>query len=103
MANHMNQALKHHCNEEGFVRLRRSATGRIGYSACILFLFKRASYLATLLMVVVAVAGCSSPVRLMPTPVKFNTGQIDPFEQSIAAGDGTTRFLYSMRRIATCW
>ena len=67
--------------------------------ARILFLFKRMSYLAALLIVVGAVAGYSSPVRLMPTPVKFTTGQIDPFEQSISAGDGTTiSLLYATNR-----
>ena len=32
--------------------------------------------LATLL------AACESPVRLMPTPVSFRSGEIDPFEQA---------------------
>lgn len=99
MASHMNQVQKHHCNEEGFERLLRSATGGVEFGARILFLFKRAGYLAALLIIVGMVAACSSPVRLMPTPVKFTTGQIDPFEQSIAAGDGTTiPLLYATNR-----
>jgi len=34
------------------------------------------------LIVVTLLAGCQTPVRLMPTPVSFQTGDIDPFEQT---------------------
>jgi hypothetical protein len=35
-----------------------------------------AVFVATLL------AGCGSPVRLMPTPASFRTGDVDPFAQA---------------------
>jgi hypothetical protein len=41
---------------------------------------------ATSWLAVVCVAalltGCESPVRLMPTPVSFRTGDVDPFAQA---------------------
>jgi len=34
-------------------------------------------------------AGCASPVRLMPTPVSFRSGDVDPFAQAGASARGT--------------
>jgi hypothetical protein len=41
------------------------------------------------LALTVLLAGCDSPVRLMPTPVSFRTGAIDPFEQAGTTAKGT--------------
>jgi len=38
---------------------------------------------------VVALAGCEAPVRLMPTPVSFRSGAVDPFEQAGTTANGT--------------
>ncbi len=44
-------------------------------------------------------AACSSPVQLMPTPVKFTTGHIDPFEKSAEKEDSTSiPLLYATNR-----
>lgn len=40
--------------------------------------------LGALLAVVTVLAGCQTPVRLMPTPVAFSIGDIDPFSQTEA-------------------
>lgn len=42
-----------------------------------------------ILLVAVLLAGCQSPVRLMPTPVTFRTGDVDPFEQAGSTAHGT--------------
>ncbi|HMO47285.1 MAG TPA: alpha/beta hydrolase [Rubrivivax sp.] len=34
------------------------------------------------LSLLVLLAGCDSPVRLMPTPVSFSSSEVDPFEQA---------------------
>lgn len=48
---------------------------------------------------VALLAACSSPVQLMPTPLKFTTGKIDPFEQKEAKGDSTSiPLLYATNR-----
>lgn len=46
---------------------------------------------AALLLLVAAalLAGCQSPVRLMPTPVAFRTGAVDPFEHAGLSAKGT--------------
>lgn len=44
-------------------------------------------------------AACSSPVQLMPTPLKFTTGHVDPFEHKDAALDSTSiPLLYATNR-----
>lgn len=48
----------------------------------------RASALALLLAVLLS--GCESPVRLMPTPVSFRSGDADPFAQAGSKLVGTT-------------
>jgi len=42
-----------------------------------------------LLLAVALLAGCQTPVRLMPTPVVFQTGDVDPFEQAGYEAQGT--------------
>ncbi|MCD0505116.1 alpha/beta hydrolase [Bordetella petrii] len=42
-----------------------------------------------LLACIVVLAGCASPVRLMPTPLKFTTGHAGPFTQAGADGDSS--------------
>jgi esterase/lipase superfamily enzyme len=41
-----------------------------------------APFWAAALCVVMLLAGCDSPVRLMPTPVSFHSGDVDPFEKA---------------------
>jgi len=41
------------------------------------------------LLAAMALAGCASPVRLMPTPVTFRTGEVDPFETAGTTAHGT--------------
>ncbi|MDM0083182.1 alpha/beta hydrolase [Variovorax sp. J31P179] len=41
---------------------------------------RRAARLVLSLLAAVLLAGCYAPVRLMPTPVSFSNGDIDPFE-----------------------
>uniref|UniRef100_UPI0028AA729A hypothetical protein n=1 Tax=Achromobacter sp. TaxID=134375 RepID=UPI0028AA729A len=43
-------------------------------------------------------AACSSPVQLMPTPVKFTTGQSDPFAHKAAADLTSIPLLYATNR-----
>lgn len=43
-------------------------------------------------------AACSSPVQLMPTPVKFTTGQSDPFAHKAAADITSIPLLYATNR-----
>lgn len=43
----------------------------------------------TALCLAVVLAGCASPVRLMPTPVSFRSGEVDPFAQAGAKALGT--------------
>jgi esterase/lipase superfamily enzyme len=42
-----------------------------------------------LLLAAAVLAGCQSPVRLMPTPVAFRTGAVDPFEKAGSTAKGT--------------
>jgi esterase/lipase superfamily enzyme len=50
-------------------------------------------------LVAVLLAGCQTPVRLMPTPVSFRTGDVDPFEQAGAKVRGTdVPVLYASNR-----
>ncbi len=37
---------------------------------------------AAALCILLLLAGCDSPVRLMPTPVSFRSGEVDPFEKA---------------------
>ncbi len=64
-------------------RRRASATIAAMYAR---FLNRRCGAVRRLaaLLLAVLLAGCESPVRLMPTPVSFSSGDIDPFA---AAGD----------------
>jgi esterase/lipase superfamily enzyme len=41
------------------------------------------------LLAVAMLAGCQTPVRLMPTPVVFQTGDVDPFERAGYEAPGT--------------
>jgi esterase/lipase superfamily enzyme len=44
-------------------------------------------------------AGCETPVRLMPTPVSFRSGDIDPFEKAGTKAQGTdVPVLYAANR-----
>lgn len=43
--------------------------------------FSRAAALCAVLLAGALLAGCYSPVRLMPTPVSFSSGEVDPFEK----------------------
>ena len=49
---------------------------------------RAATALATLLTAAL-LAACASPVRLMPTPVSFRSGDVDPFEQAGTTAKGT--------------
>ena len=42
-----------------------------------------------LLCLTLLLAGCASPVRLMPTPVSFSSGEVDPFAQAGTSARGT--------------
>jgi esterase/lipase superfamily enzyme len=42
-----------------------------------------------LLLLAALLVGCQSPVRLMPTPVIFRTGDVDPFAQAGSTAHGT--------------
>ena len=42
----------------------------------------RASFWLAVVCAAALLAGCESPVRLMPTPVTFRTGDVDPFAQA---------------------
>ncbi|MGB2818512.1 MAG: hypothetical protein WBC37_14950, partial [Burkholderiaceae bacterium] len=44
---------------------------------------------AAALCVVMLLAGCEAPVRLMPTPVTFGSGDVDPFEKAGYQVQGT--------------
>lgn len=56
------------------------------------------SWLATLLLATL-LAGCQSPVRLMPTPVSFRSGEVDPFVHAGTAVLGTdVPVLYATNR-----
>lgn len=49
--------------------------------------------------VAMLLAGCQSPVRLMPTPVSFQTGEVDPFAKAGAKAQGTdVPVLYASNR-----
>jgi len=59
---------------------------------------RSAASLAALILVTL-LAGCQTPVRLMPTPVSFQTGDIDPFEQAGSRVLGTdVPVLYATNR-----
>jgi esterase/lipase superfamily enzyme len=61
---------------------------------------RRASLLTALLLAVLA-AGCQTPVRLMPTPVSFSTGEVDPFAKAGSTAKGTdVPVLYATNRAA---
>lgn len=42
----------------------------------------RATTLLTVLLLALLLAGCETPIRLMPTPVSFRSGDVDPFAQA---------------------
>jgi hypothetical protein len=42
-----------------------------------------------LLCLALLLAGCASPVRLIPTPVSFRSGDVDPFTQAGTSAQGT--------------
>jgi esterase/lipase superfamily enzyme len=42
-----------------------------------------------LVLFAATLAGCQSPVRLMPTPVIFSSGEVDPFTQAGSTAQGT--------------
>ncbi len=48
-----------------------------------------ATFWLAALCVVMLLAGCDSPVRLMPTPVTFRSGDVDPFEKAGYQVQGT--------------
>ena len=57
-----------------------------------------ASWLAALLLAAL-LAGCASPVRLMPSPVVFRSGDVDPFAQAGTTALGTdVPVLYATNR-----
>lgn len=59
----------------------------------------RAARSALLCAGLALLAACSSPVQLMPTPVKFTTGYVDPFAYKEAKGDSTSiPLLYATNR-----
>lgn len=49
----------------------------------------RFGVLPALLILVALLAGCQTPIRLMPTPVSFSTGEVDPFEKAGSTAHGT--------------
>jgi len=51
--------------------------------------FFRLRWLLTALCVAALLAGCESPVRLMPTPVTFRTSDVDPFANAGTTAQGT--------------
>jgi esterase/lipase superfamily enzyme len=54
-----------------------------------------------LLLAVALLAGCQAPVRLMPTPVVFRGGDVDPFERAGYKAKGTdVAVLYATNRAA---
>ena len=54
-----------------------------------------------LLCFALLLAGCASPVRLMPTPVSFSSGEVDPFAQAGTSARGTdVPVLYVTNRVA---
>ena len=59
---------------------------------------RAAALLAALLLAIVS-AACQTPVRLMPTPVSFSTGEVDPFEKAGSSAKGTdVPVLYATNR-----
>jgi esterase/lipase superfamily enzyme len=54
------------------------------------FSFRTAAPLAALLLLSALLSACESPVRLMPTPVSFRSGDADPFAQAGSKLVGTT-------------
>jgi len=59
----------------------------------------RAARTAMAVSAVAVLAACSSPVQLMPTPLKFTTGVVDPFEYKEARGGSTSiPLLYATNR-----
>lgn len=50
---------------------------------------RTAARCCTLLVAALLLAGCQSPIRLMPTPVAFRTGAVDPFEHAGLSAKGT--------------
>ena len=74
----------------GFLRLRCGEPLRLSRHVAI--------YLAALLATT-WLSGCESPVRLMPTPVSFRTGDVDPFAQAGISALGTdVPILYATNR-----
>ncbi|WP_312538406.1 alpha/beta hydrolase [Achromobacter mucicolens] len=59
---------------------------------------RRTAWTAMAVTVSVLLAACSSPVQLMPTPVKFTTGQVDPFAHKAAADTTAIPLLYATNR-----
>ena len=60
---------------------------------------RQISFWLTALSLAALLAGCESPVRLMPTPVGFRTGEIDPFAQAGSHALGTdVPVLYATNR-----
>ncbi|MCX7892808.1 MAG: alpha/beta hydrolase [Burkholderiales bacterium] len=59
----------------------------------------RPAALVAALAAAIVLAGCQTPVRLMPTPVVFQSGEVDPFEKAGAMGKGTdVPVLYATNR-----
>jgi esterase/lipase superfamily enzyme len=60
---------------------------------------RKAAVWMSALIVAALLAGCESPVRLMPTPVSFRSGDVDPFEAAGEALHGTeVPVLYATNR-----
>ncbi len=50
---------------------------------------RRLRLAAVVLLCTLLLSGCESPVRLMPTPASFRSGDVDPFSQAGASALGT--------------
>ncbi|MEN9544227.1 MAG: hypothetical protein RLZZ598_1060 [Pseudomonadota bacterium] len=62
-------------------------------------MLKKIAHLLVLGLFAALLAGCQTPVRLMPTPVKFTTGEIDPFQNAGPLAQGNeVPVLYATNR-----
>ncbi|RZU02628.1 alpha/beta hydrolase [Rivibacter subsaxonicus] len=62
-------------------------------------MMKNKASLLVLCLLAALLAGCQTPVRLMPTPVKFTTGEIDPFQSGGPLAQGNeVPVLYATNR-----
>jgi esterase/lipase superfamily enzyme len=60
---------------------------------------RRSRILFASLLVAALLAGCQTPIRLMPTPVSFRTGEVDPFDKAGATAHATdVPVLYATNR-----